>query len=121
MRVFDCGDSPHGPFIALEFIDGTTLADRITGRPWPPTEAARMVQTLATAVDHAHRHGIVHRDLKPANVMIDADGTPKITDFGLARAGSVSGSHSNRRDHGHSGLHGSRAGQWSYCTDWSGE
>jgi WD40 repeat protein/tRNA A-37 threonylcarbamoyl transferase component Bud32 len=72
-------------FLAREFIDGTSLARRLDSGPLPPEEAARLVAEVADAVHHAHQQGVIHRDLKPSNILIDADGRPKITDFGLAR------------------------------------
>ena len=70
----------------MEYIEGGDLAHRLNDTPWAPRPAAQMVAVLARAVEHAHRLGIVHRDLKPANVLLMADGTPKIADFGLAKA-----------------------------------
>ena len=73
------------PFMALEFLDGGSLDRKIAGTPWPPRPAAELVETLSRAVHHAHAAGVIHRDLKPANVLLAADDTPKITDFGLAK------------------------------------
>src|SRR5207248_389244 len=82
VQIFEVGEWNGQPFLALELVEGASLAQRLKekGAAWPPREAASLVQTLALAVEHAHRRGIVHRDLKPANVLLAADGTPKIAD-----------------------------------------
>jgi len=85
VQVFEVGRDGHLPFMALEFIDGGTLADRVKDGPLPAKEAARVVEALARGLNTAHQAGIVHRDLKPANVLMTRDGTPKVTDFGLAK------------------------------------
>jgi WD40 repeat protein len=79
--------SAHGghSYLALEYVEGGSLAKRTAGSPQPPRDAARLVELLASAVDYAHQNGIVHRDLTPGNVLLTADGAPKLTDFGLAR------------------------------------
>jgi tetratricopeptide (TPR) repeat protein/tRNA A-37 threonylcarbamoyl transferase component Bud32 len=89
VQVYDYGSHDGTPFFSLEFLEGGSLADRLQGQPQPPAPAARMVQTLARAVQAAHDQGIVHRDLKPANVLLAADGTPKVADFGLAKQGDA--------------------------------
>jgi serine/threonine protein kinase len=74
------------PFIAMELIDGETLGDRLRreGRiPWQ--QAVDWTHSLARALHEAHQQGIIHRDIKPANIMINRQGTPKITDFGIAK------------------------------------
>ncbi|HEY1376595.1 MAG TPA: serine/threonine-protein kinase, partial [Gemmataceae bacterium] len=84
-QVYDAGTHDGRPYFAMEYLDGGTLAQKIAGVPQPPAEAAAVVEALARAMQHAHEAGVVHRDLKPANVLLAADGTPKVADFGLAR------------------------------------
>jgi serine/threonine protein kinase len=104
VQVHDVGEHDGCPYMAMEFLDGGDLQDHTAGRPQPPRDAARLVETLARAMHVAHQRGIVHRDLKPANILLSfsreppasadvalAGGsrlnemTPKITDFGLAK------------------------------------
>lgn len=85
VQIYEIGEQDRSPFLALEYIGGGSLADQLDGTPVPARQAAQLVMALAHAVEHAHQRGIVHRDLKPANVLLIGDGTPKITDFGLAK------------------------------------
>jgi WD40 repeat protein len=85
VQIHEVGQTEGRPFFALEYCPGGNLEKRLGGTPLPPKEAARLVETLARAVDAAHRAGIVHRDLKPANVLLTSDSQPKVTDFGLAK------------------------------------
>jgi serine/threonine protein kinase len=85
VAVYEVGEYEGQPFLALEYVEGGSLAQRLAEALQPADTAARLVQTLAQAVHYAHQRGIIHRDLKPANVLLAADGTPKITDFGLAK------------------------------------
>jgi predicted Ser/Thr protein kinase len=90
--VFDVGEIDGQQYFSMEFIDGQTLAQRLTSGPLPSREAARYVATVARAVHYAHRQGVLHRDLKPSNILVDADNEPHVTDFGLAkRLGGNSG------------------------------
>jgi WD40 repeat protein/tetratricopeptide (TPR) repeat protein len=91
VQVYEVGEwrandsSPPLPFLALEFCPGGSLDKKLAGNPQPPQEAAALVEKLARALAAAHQKGVIHRDLKPANVLLAEDGTPKITDFGLAK------------------------------------
>jgi serine/threonine protein kinase/Tfp pilus assembly protein PilF len=86
VQIYATGDCDGRPYVELEYVAGGSLADRLDGTPWPPRAAARLVESLALAMAEAHRMGIIHRDLKPANILMTDDGTPKITDFGLAKS-----------------------------------
>jgi WD40 repeat protein len=85
VQIYEVGEVASGPYLVLEWVEGGSLADQLAGKPQPAAWTARLVETLARASQHAHQRGIVHRDLKPANVLLTCEGTPKITDFGLAK------------------------------------
>ena len=79
-----------GPdYLVMEYIEGLTLADRINQGPVPVGEALAIAKQIADALEAAHDKGIVHRDLKPANIKIRPDGSVKVLDFGLAKAGEA--------------------------------
>jgi serine/threonine protein kinase len=87
--VFDTGHEGSTRFIVMEFVPGSSLAERVRGDgPLRPARAATIAAGIAGALDAAHRAGIVHRDVKPANVIVDDDDAVKVLDFGIARAAS---------------------------------
>jgi serine/threonine-protein kinase len=83
--LYDAGQVLGQPYIAMQYIDGPSLAQRLHQGAMSPDTAARIVAAVAVAVDHLHCKGAVHRDLKPSNVILDNQGTPYITDFGLVK------------------------------------
>ena len=92
------GEADGRPYLVLEFIEGESLSQHLTGGPLPVEEAVDLGRQVAEAIEAAHEAGIVHRDLKPANVMITARGLVKILDFGIAKVARVG--HPSRRGDG---------------------
>jgi serine/threonine-protein kinase len=85
VQIFEIGNDAGRPFFSMEYVPGESLSKRIAATPQEPRAAARLLQTLANAVHAAHQKSIIHRDIKPANILIAEDGSPKLTDFGLAK------------------------------------
>ena len=83
--VYDVGDHQGTHYFSMGLVSGSSLKELVATGPVAVRDAAQLVATIAEAVAYAHRNGIVHRDLKPSNVLIDAEGRPKVTDFGLAK------------------------------------
>jgi WD40 repeat protein/tRNA A-37 threonylcarbamoyl transferase component Bud32 len=85
VQIFEVGAAGRLPYLALEYVGGGTLAQRISDSVQDPRATAELGEVLARAVQAAHERGIVHRDLKPGNILLTEQGIPKIADFGLAR------------------------------------
>jgi eukaryotic-like serine/threonine-protein kinase len=89
VSIYDRGEAEDTYYIAMEFLDGRTLKELIIGRGAAPVNVAvEYARQILSALRFAHRHGIVHRDIKPHNVLVDSEGRVKVTDFGIARAGT---------------------------------
>jgi serine/threonine protein kinase len=83
--IFDAGEQDGDPYLVFEYVEGRNLAEQLReagGMPAP--RAIELMLQILDAVEHAHRHGIIHRDLKPSNILLNADGVPRVMDFGIA-------------------------------------
>lgn len=105
VSVHEVGELDGQPYFSMPLIEGTTLARRLSDGPLSSRESAELLIPICRAVAAAHRHGILHRDLKPSNILIDTEGRPYVTDFGLAKRlsenqhdVSASGQRSTRAD-----------------------
>lgn len=85
VSVYEAGEYQGQPYFAMEYVEGSSLAQRLAEGPMEPHAAAAMLREIAAAADYLHRHGILHRDIKPGNILLDPTGRPTLTDFGLAK------------------------------------
>jgi len=86
VTIFDVGQEANEAFIAMERVNGPSLAETLVSTPrLDCAQSLGILRQMAAALDYAHRHGVIHRDIKPANIMLDNGVTVKITDFGIAK------------------------------------
>ena len=91
LPLHDSGEADSYVFYVMPYVEGETLRDRINReKQLPVDEAVRIATAVASALDHAHRHGVIHRDIKPANILLQ-DGEPVVADFGIALAVGAAG------------------------------
>lgn len=85
VAVFEVGECDGQPFLAMEYVEGCSLAELLRQGPLPPQRAVRYARTVAEAIAYAHSKGVLHRDVKPSNVLLDVFDQIRLTDFGLAK------------------------------------
>ncbi len=90
VQIYDTARDGDDLLIVMEYVDGSTLEQRLEAGPLDPAEAVEVLRGAAAGLDYAHEHGVVHRDVKPANLLLRRDGTVKVADLGIATAAEVS-------------------------------
>src|SRR6266496_2115046 len=83
--IYEVGERDGSCYFSMKFVEGGQLDEVAKREPMPPRRAAELIAKVARTVHYAHEHGILHRDIKPGNILLDAEGEPHLTDFGLAR------------------------------------
>ena len=86
VAIHDAGEVHGQHFFAMDYVEGRSLAQALASGPFEPRQAAQCMAAIGRAVQYLHEHHIIHRDLKPSNILLAPDGTPYVTDFGLAKA-----------------------------------
>ena len=90
--IFEVGEHEGQHYFSMALVDGVSLAAKLNNGPLPTRLAVQLIRSVAQSVQYAHDKGVIHRDLKPANILVDEDGQPRITDFGLAKRVDVDSS-----------------------------
>jgi WD40 repeat protein/tRNA A-37 threonylcarbamoyl transferase component Bud32 len=93
VAIYEIGQEDDQHYFSMEYVEGRDLGSLVRDQALPAKRAAQLTEKIARAIHYAHQHGILHRDLKPSNVLIDVEGEPRITDFGLAKR--VTSSHAS--------------------------
>src|SRR6266568_2256895 len=83
--IYEVGEGDGSCYFSMKFVEGGQLDEAVRRTPMPMRQAAELMAKVARTVHYAHEHGILHRDIKPGNILLDANGEPHLTDFGLAR------------------------------------
>jgi serine/threonine protein kinase/TolB-like protein/Tfp pilus assembly protein PilF len=83
--IYEVGERDGSCYFSMKFVEGGQLDEVVRREPMPPRRAAELIVKVARTVHYAHEHGILHRDIKPGNILLDKNGEPHLTDFGLAR------------------------------------
>jgi serine/threonine-protein kinase len=83
--IYQVGEREGQPFFSMKYVEGGSLASRVKDYLADPKATARLLEVVARAVHHAHARGILHRDLKPSNILLDGEGRPLVSDFGLSK------------------------------------
>jgi serine/threonine-protein kinase len=91
IQVYDVGEQEGLHYIAMEYLEGGTLHDRLSAGPLPADQIQLVLDQVASALDYAHAHGLIHRDIKPGNILFTGDGRPKVADFGIVRPTAETG------------------------------
>ena len=112
--IFDIGEQDGRVWIAMQFVEGETLAERLRRDPLELSLALDLATQMASALSAAHARGIVHRDIKPENVMVTATGHARVLDFGLAKIAAEHGMDTHHS--GQSGVHSRRLGTLPYMS-----
>ncbi|MCC7421644.1 MAG: serine/threonine protein kinase [Planctomycetaceae bacterium] len=83
--IYEVGQQDGQPFFSMGYVEGHSLKELLAEGPLPPRRSGELIKLIAEAVHYAHSMGVIHRDLKPGNVLVDGNGAPRVTDFGLAK------------------------------------